>query len=283
MNTLAIYLKSLPSKILSREEEKELFEKYFSCNDEKVKREVKEKIINHNLRYVVDVAKKMARNSEELQEYIGYGNDGIMEAFDHYNLDKDCAFITYANHWIKLEIRKGMKNSKSISIPQHIEEQIIQLKAIMNSLVQTLDREPTAKEISIMFDRALDEDTIEDIMVQAEYTYKNPISLDTPLSVESEEESSKSLYYDLCDNNEDGNDLNKKLMIEAIREALNELKSEEREIIVYRFYENMTRKEIQDKLEEKGRKLSTERIRQIENKVLEKLSKNDKIKELREG
>ena len=45
----------------------------------------------------------------------------------------------------------------------------------------------------------------------------------------------------------------------------------------------MTRKEIQDKLEEKGRKLSTERIRQIENKVLEKLSKNDKIKELREG
>jgi RNA polymerase primary sigma factor len=283
MNTLATYLNSLPSKIYTREEEKALFEQYYASEDEEVKKDIRDNIINHNLRYVVDVAKKMARDVDTLMEFISCGNMGLMEAFEHYDLAAGCGFTTYADHWIKLEIRKQMKDFKPIAIPQHIEEQIIQIESIKNGMLQILHREPTPEEISIAYGGVLEVETIESVIVQSENIYKAPISLDTPLAVESDDDGTKSLYYDIEDTAGCENDLDNKLIAEALRDALEELKPEEKEIIVWRFYDNMTRKEIQEKLEQRGRKLSTERIRQIESNVLKKMSNNAKIRELKGG
>lgn len=100
---------------LSEEEEKDLIKKLDSYDDH-----AKQKLIEHNLRLVVYIAKKFENTDVELEDLISIGSIGLIKAINSYKSDKNIKIATYASKCIENEIlmhlRKISKQKKEISL-----------------------------------------------------------------------------------------------------------------------------------------------------------------------
>ena len=143
---VAIYLKETKRfPLLTHEATMELFRKYKEDGDKKAR----QKIIEHNLRLVVDIAKRYSNNGIEFSDLIQEGNIGLMTALEKFDYKRGFKFSTYATWWIRQAIARSVYDSgKTMRIPVHISERIKKLKSIRNELTQSLEREPSIKELA---------------------------------------------------------------------------------------------------------------------------------------
>lgn len=102
---------------LSDEEEKAYIEK-LDNNDEFAK----QKLIEHNLRLVVYVAKKFSNSEVEADDLIGIGSLGLIKAVNSYKSDKNIKIATYASKCIENEIlmylRKISRQKQTVSLDE---------------------------------------------------------------------------------------------------------------------------------------------------------------------
>lgn len=80
----------------------------------------KSKLIEHNLRLVVYVAKRFENNKLDMQDLVSVGSIGLIKAVDSYKLDKNIKLATYASRCIENEIlmylRKANKSINDLSL-----------------------------------------------------------------------------------------------------------------------------------------------------------------------
>ena len=102
---------------LSKEEEEYYF-KLYKNGDENAKN----KIIEHNLRLVVYVAKKYEVNTSYFEDLVSIGCMGLIKAISTFDIDKNFKLATYASRCIENEIlmhlRKTSKQKLEISIDE---------------------------------------------------------------------------------------------------------------------------------------------------------------------
>lgn len=113
----ATYLASIAVfKPLSVEEEVKLFEQVAKGNAR-----AKESIINHNLRFVVAVAKKYyyTKGTLSMLDLIQYGNMGLMDAVDTFDVTKGFRFITHAVAYIRKAIMMGLNEDSRLVRDYH--------------------------------------------------------------------------------------------------------------------------------------------------------------------
>lgn len=102
------------SKLLTKEEEVELFYKYRENHD----KEAYEKLIYCNTRLVISIAKEYAKFNTDFLDLVQDGNIGLMKAIEKFEPSKGYKFSTYATYWIKLYIANGIyNNARSIHLP----------------------------------------------------------------------------------------------------------------------------------------------------------------------
>lgn len=112
-------------KALTDEEEKEYINMLGGEQDELVKK----KLIEHNLRLVVYIAKKFENSLVEIEDLISIGSIGLIKAINSFNGDKNIKIATYASRCIQNEIlmylRKisKQKNFVSIDDPLNIDSE----------------------------------------------------------------------------------------------------------------------------------------------------------------
>lgn len=103
-------------KPLDSQEEKELIERM--NEDEKARN----KLILHNLRLVVYIAKRYDVSSSEMEDLISIGTIGLIKGVNTYKRDKNIKLVTYASRCIENEIlmflRKKSKRGKEISLDE---------------------------------------------------------------------------------------------------------------------------------------------------------------------
>ena len=108
---------SLP-EILSDDDEK----LYISMLDSEDQEFAKQKLIEHNLRLVIYVAKKFASSEVDVEDLISIGSLGLIKAINSYNIDKNIKIATYASKCIENEIlmylRKISKQKKEVSLDE---------------------------------------------------------------------------------------------------------------------------------------------------------------------
>jgi len=92
---------------LSKEEEKKYVE--LSMNDDK---KARNKLIEHNLRLVVFLAKKYENTSTDLEDLVSIGTIGLIKAVNTYRLDKNIKLATYASRCIDNEILMYLRKTK---------------------------------------------------------------------------------------------------------------------------------------------------------------------------
>lgn len=107
-DVVKLYYKELKKKKyepLSKEEEHELMLKAKNNND----KVAKTRIMNANLRFVFDCAKKFKGCGVPLEDLIAEGNMGLSKAFDKFDISYDVKFYSYAGWWIRQAIRECIR------------------------------------------------------------------------------------------------------------------------------------------------------------------------------
>jgi RNA polymerase primary sigma factor len=115
-----------------------------SNGDEKAR----EKLINHNLRFVVSVAKQYRKSGIKLEDLINEGNYGLIKATSTFDPSRGFKFISYAVWWIRSYILSYIaKNGKTIKLPTTKLIKNNQIKKIYSLLEQELERPPSYYEL----------------------------------------------------------------------------------------------------------------------------------------
>ena len=80
----------------------------------------KNSLIKANLKYVIQVAHRYKGMGIELEDLISFGNIGLFNAIDKFDLNNDVKFITFAVFYIRAEIKKALNDlSRLVRIPSH--------------------------------------------------------------------------------------------------------------------------------------------------------------------
>jgi RNA polymerase primary sigma factor len=270
VSSLSVYLREINKiPLLTREEEVEL-----ARRAKKGDKEAKDKLIQANLRFVVNVAKKYQNQGLTLSDLISEGNLGLITAVDKFDVDKGYHFISYAVWWIKQSILKAIcEKSRMIRLPLNRANELLQIEKVKREIGSNKDGEADIEEIADFLD--MDKSRINDLINAS----KEFVSLETPLSSDKDANTISDLMEDTKGADPEEVLINKTLQ-ESIEDVLSTLTEKESSVIRYRFGLNGERphslKEIGDKYN-----LTKERIRQIEKKAISRLrhpSRSQKLK-----
>ena len=79
------------------------------------------KLIESNLKFVIQVATKYQGMGLTLEDLIGFGNVGLFEAAEKFDASKNLKFITFAVWYIRAEIQKALNDlSRTVRVPSHL-------------------------------------------------------------------------------------------------------------------------------------------------------------------
>ena len=255
---VTLYIRSLPPA-LSLDKGRSLFS---SMKEGDL--ETRNRLVEGNLRLVVSIAKHYVNQGVEFLDLIQAGNLGLITAVEKFDYEKGCAFSTYANWWIKQYISRSiMNNGRTVRIPAHVYERLAKYNTVYAKLSKKINREPTPEEMAKEMN--LTNDQIYNLML----ANARMVSLDEPITSESDTTLTEFLVADDLSPEEE---YEKKSLAKDISDLLNSglIKKRDIEILKLRngFYNNRryTLKEIA-----KIFNLSSERIRQIEEKSYEDL------------
>jgi len=245
--------------LLSPEEEKELARRAKEGDKEALK-----KLVEGNLRFVVNVAKNFMGWGVPLTDLIAAGNLGLLEAAKRFDPDRDVKFISYAVWWIRQAIMQTIfQQTGAVRIPVKESLFISKVKETYEKLKEKLKREPTVEEI------AKEVGASPKKVRNALQIVRMPYSLDKPIGEEGEDLTLLDIL-----SKKGTEDVEKEIVEESLHKELNKLLNvlddREKAIIEYRFGLNG---EEPKTLTEVGELLgiSRERVRQIEQRALKKL------------
>jgi RNA polymerase primary sigma factor len=255
--------------LLNAEEEVELAKRI-----EKGDLEAKDRMINSNLRLVISVARKYQGQGLPLGDLIQEGMLGLIRAVEKFDWRKGFKFSTYGTLWIRQAIGRGLANSgRTVRLPVHIVARARKISDAERKLAVELGRQPTDEEISERVDLPVDE------VIDIRRADRGPASLDQGVG----EDGDTSLGDLIASDGPSIEDyVSSELNWEALRDAVGTLPENERTVITLRF--GLDREEPKA-LRETGRRLglSSERVRQLEEKALRRLSNDDTVAALREA
>ena len=217
----------------------------------------REELIYGNLRLVLSIIQRFTGRKENLDDLFQVGCIGLVKAVDHFNVEMDVKFSTYAVPMIIGEIRRYLRDNNSIRISRSIRDLAYRALQAREALMHEKGTEPTHEEIATAIGEK------REAVARAMEAIVEPISLYDPVY----SESGDSIY--VMDQISDTSDGDKQWLENiALRDAMRRLSEREQRIIRMRFYQNKTQMEIASEIG-----ISQAQVSRLEKGALERIRK----------
>ncbi|GMV88252.1 MAG: hypothetical protein AMXMBFR81_11830 [Chthonomonas sp.] len=224
--------------------------------------EARQRLIECNMRLVINVAKSYRSRAIPLEDLIQEGAIGLMHATERFDPERGYRFSTYATHWIRQAISRAIDNkSKAIRLPTHISQSLRKIERERARLMRETGQEPTVEQIATGLEMT-------PARVQALLqTSQEVLSLDMAVG-ESGNTTLGGMIRDEATDDPEAAAISQEAADE-LREIIDQLSERERRIMRQRFH--LDSPEDLDKDLSKDLSLSRERLRQIELQAIKKL------------
>lgn len=269
-NVLELYLRDINKvPLLTREEETSL-----AIEAAKGNKAAKNKIVNANLRFVVNIAKKYQNHGLDLTDLISEGNIGLLVAIDKFDVTKGYHFISYAVWWIRQSILKAIcEKSRSIRLPLNRANELVRIEHARKSIVGNKTIEQELTEVAEMLN--MDKDHVREMINIS----REMISLDAELNTPENDKTSVGDFIEDTQSEKPEDKVVNDSLKEEINNVLHTLKPNEENVLRLRFGLNgekpMSLKEVGDVCN-----LTKERIRQIEKHAILRMQHVTRAKRL---
>ena len=258
-DSTSTYLREIGVAPLLSAEEEVRYSRAWHSGDERGRL----RMIESNLRLVVNIARRYLNRGLPLLDLIEEGNIGLIRAVEKFDPERGFRFSTYATWWIRQAVERALMNQvRTVRLPIHVIRDIATYLRAVRALGQTQDHLPTKEEIAAQMGCSVAD--VDRLFCLNERT----ASIDGPLSKDSDR-----LMLDAIadENNPDPIILLADAKIgKQIDHWLDQLPQREREVVERRFglhgFPSQT-------LAEVGRDLGVtrERVRQIQMRALTRL------------
>ncbi len=269
-NVLAMYLKDINKvPMLSHEEEIELAKKAQAGD-----KAAKNRLVNANLRFVVNVAKKYQNHGLDLTDLISEGNIGLLTAVDKFDVTKGYHFISYAVWWIRQSILKAIcEKSRPIRLPLNRANELVQIEHAKKVIGSKKSEQQEFEEIAAMLN--MDASHVRDMVNIS----RDIVSLDAEINDGNDSHAKVGDFYEDESYDRPEEQAIQNAMHEDIDKVVDTLRPNEAKVIRMRYGLNglkpMSLKEVGQECD-----LTKERIRQIEKHAIVRLQHPTRARKL---
>lgn len=214
-------------------------------------------LIEMNLPLVSSISKKFLNRGYDYEDIFQIGSIGLVKAINNFNLDYNVKFSTYAVPMIIGEIKRFLRDDGMIKVSRNVKSLSRRVNFYKEILTKKLKRSPTIEELAEY--AKVDK---EEILFAIESSNSLQYLYDT---IHQDDGAPVLLIDKLSEKGVDDGNLIERI---ALKEALQDLDSKARQIIILRYFKDKTQVQVAKMLG-----ISQVQVSRIEKRVLAQMKK----------
>lgn len=218
-------------------------------------KEARDRLVTENMGLIWSIVRRFTGRGYDPEDLFQIGSIGLMKAIDKFDMSFEVKFSTYAVPMITGEIKRFLRDDGMIKVSRSIKELGFKVRAAREEMTYSLGREPTIEEIAARLETSREEVAASmEAGAEVESLYRPTGNGD---------DNTMFLMDRLEEENNDHEELLNRMVL---KELMEDLSDEQREIIVRRYFYNQTQTQIAGELG-----ISQVQVSRLEKRILKEM------------